>query len=170
MADLIGVVVGGLVGFLSAYGMEELKRRAEKKEDCKRIARLTEILYEEVEQLAELLAVDLAIVDSDELGFILDYGRGTEEYDGKINAVIGRLRENTRIYDSQASSLLGLPGYLPNAMVRFYSRLEVNCGKMGEAVIRGDASLISELRQLLLVEAEVLKGDLKKAKDEACAC
>lgn len=162
--NLIGVAVGGLIGFFSAIGMEYLKRHWETKDKKENISRLLELLYEEIEQLAELLDVDLGLVESEDLGFILEFGRGTEEYDGKLKSVIDRLQKNRTIYESQANKLLDLPGYLPNALVRFYSRLQVNCGKMHDAILSENFELIQELRTQSLNEAEVLKNDLKSAQ------
>jgi hypothetical protein len=164
--NLIGVAVGGLIGFFSAFGMEYLKRRWETKDKKENVSRLLELLYEEVEQLAELLDVDLGLVESEDLGIILEFGRGTEEYDGKLKSVIERLQKNRTIYESQAKMLLDLPGYLPNALVRFYSRLQVNCAKMHDAIISGNFNSIKDLRKQSLNEAEVLKHDLKNAQSD----
>ena len=162
--NLIGVAVGGVIGFAGAFGMEALKRFWQSKEKKRLISRLLELLYEEVEQLAELLDVDLGIVESNELGFVVEFGRGKEEYDGKLLSAISRLKNNRTIYESQASRLLELPGYLPNALVRFYSRLQVNSLKMHDAVLNKDISQLQEIRSLSLAEAESLKHDLKNAK------
>ncbi len=162
--NLIGVAVGGVIGFASAIGMEALKRFWESRDEKKRISRLLELLYEEVEQLAELLEIDLGMVESDELEFVVEFGRGKEDYDGKLLSAISRLKNNRTIYESQASRLLDLPGYLPNSLVKFYSRLQVNSLKMHDAILSKDISKLQELRSLSLAEAESLKHDLKNAK------
>lgn len=162
--DLLGVGLGGLIGFMSAYGLEAIKRRWETKANRRRLDRLLDILYEEVEQLAELIDVDLSLLDSEEIDFILGFGKGTAEFDGKLRAVIERLQENRTIYDSQATSFLDLPDYLPNALVRFYTRLQVNCGRMLTAIDEEDIEAIREIRSMSLVEAEALKSDLRRAR------
>ena len=162
--DFYSVGVGGIIGFLAAFGMESVKRYWNKQDNEKRIKRLLELLYEEVEQLAELLDVDLGLVEGDDLDSILEFGRGTEEHDGKLKATISRLQKNRTIYESQADKLLELPGYLPNSLVRFYSRLQVNCSKMHDAIIDNNLEQIQELRTLSLTEALALKQDLKNAQ------
>lgn len=161
--NLIAVAVGGVIGFMSACGLEALKRHWKAKEDRRRVKRLLEILYEEIEQLGELIDVDLGLVESDDLDFVLGYGKGLEDYDGKLRATIARLQDNRTIFESQAEHLLDLPGYLPNALVRFYSRLQVNCGRMLGAVSEGNLERIRELRSLSLTEVQALKVGLKEA-------
>lgn len=163
LSALIGVGVGGLIGFVSAYVIEANKWRREKKINRQRLDRLLQILYEEVEQLAELIDVDLSILDSEELDFALGFGKGSEEYDGRLRSTIARLQENRTIYDSQAPRFLDLPGYLPNSLVRFYTRLQVNCGRMLAAIEEGDLEKIRKMRSDSLDEAEVLKRDLRGA-------
>ncbi|MCG7948697.1 MAG: hypothetical protein N0C84_20365 [Candidatus Thiodiazotropha taylori] len=164
--NIIGVAVGGLIGFLSAYGMEAIKRYWETKDRKERVQRLLVLLYEEVEQLAELLDIDLGILESNKLDSIIEFGRNTEEYDGKLKTTLDRLQKNRTIYESQANNLLELPGYLPNALVRFYSRLQVNCTKMHDAIINGNIEQLKKLRTLSLTEAESLKHDLKSAQSK----
>jgi hypothetical protein len=164
--DLVGVGIGGTIGSMSAYGLEALKRYWRSKDDRRRIDRLLEVLYEEVEQLAELIDVDLGLVESCDLDFILEFGKGSGENDGKLRATIARLQDNRTIYNSQAERFLDLPEYLPNALVRLYTRLQVNCDRMLGAIDKGDLEKIRELRSLSLAEAEALKIDLKRAGNE----
>lgn len=121
------------------------------------------VLYEEVEQLAELLAVDLGVVERSDLGSLLEFGRRGEDHDGWIKATIRRIEQNRTVFDSQAPRLLELPGYLPNQLVRFHARLQVNCGRMLDAVNSGDLTGIRDLRETSQGEAEMLKTDLRKA-------
>ncbi len=162
--DLVAVIAGALIGFISAYGLEARKRQWKAKDDRQRLDRLLQIIHEEVEQLAELLDVDLGLVESSELDFVLEFGKGLEEYNGKLRATITRLQENRIIYTSQSERFLELPEYLPNTPVRFYTRLLVNCGRMLGAIDDGNLERIRELRSLSLTEAENLKMELKRAQ------
>lgn len=167
LGDLFGVCVGGLIGFLSACGLESLKRRWIRKDRACQLDRLIQLLYEEVEQLAELIDIDLGLVESEELDFVLGFGKGLEEFDGKLRATLARLQENRTIYSSQANHFLDLPAYLPNSLVRFYTRLQVNCGRMQIALDEGDLTRIRSFRSQSSIEAESLKADLKNAREGA---
>lgn len=57
--NLTGVALGGFIGFVSAVGVERLRRRWQLQDCHTRLKRLLKLLFEEVEQLAELLAIDL---------------------------------------------------------------------------------------------------------------
>jgi len=163
--NLISVAAGGIIGFMAAFGMEALKRSWSKKDNKEKVSRLLELLYEEVEQLAELLDIDLGIVENNDLDSILDFGRDTE-HDGKLKSTISRLQNNRTIYESQANKLLELPGYLPNSLVRFYSRLQVNCSKMYESISDNNLEQLQNIRSQSLIEAVALKNDLNDAKQQ----
>lgn len=160
--NLLAVLAGGCIGFLSGYGMEAIKRRWNKRETKRRIARLIEILYEEVEQLAELIEIDLGWVENTDIDFTKGFHGDLREYEIRLRDTIKRLQENRTIFDSQANHLLELPEYVPNALVRFYSRLHVNCGRMLACINDSDIERIREIREQLRIEAQSLKIDLKK--------
>lgn len=157
--NLGGVALGGLIGFLSAIGVEAVRRAWDVRDRRKKLNRLLKLLFEEVEQLAELLAIDLRTAD----GGLPITGVGGKEEDTQVRATIARLKENRTIYESQAERFLELPGYLPNALVRFYTRLEINCAHMLSALDKRDWSRVSELRDLSSHEAESLKIELREA-------
>ncbi len=161
--NFLAVFVGGCIGFLSGYGMEAIKRRWEKEEANRRVTRLIEILYEEVEQLAELIEIDLGWVEDTSIDFSLGFHDDLREYETKLRDTIRRLQVNRTIFDSQADHLLELPEYLPNSLVRFYSRLNVNCGRMLSCISDSEIEKIREIRELSCIEAQALKVDLKKA-------
>lgn len=159
LENLGGVALGGVIGFLSGVGVEALRRLWAAQDSRTRLNRLLQLLFEEVEQLAELLAVDLGTVEEDAAKSEPD----REEHDGQVRATIARLQENRTIYESQAERFLELPGYLPNALVRFYTRLQINCVRMLAALDDGDLPKLRDRRDLSLHEAEALKMDLRKA-------
>lgn len=156
--NLGGVALGGLIGFLSAIGVEALRKTWEVRDRRTRLNRLLKLLFEEVEQLAELLAIDLQTAD----GGVPGTGVGNKEEETRIRATIARLKENRTIYESQAESFLELPGYLPNALVRFYTRLAINCTHMLSALDQRDWSRLEELRDLSSHEAESLKIEIRR--------
>lgn len=156
-------IAGGLIGFLSASGMETIKRRLDSKKHKEKVNRLIEILYEEIEQIAELLEVDLSIIENNDPDYFLEFGKGGNKYDGKITSIIARLQNNRIIFESHASKLLDLPDYLPNSLARFHNRLQVNCTKMLDAVADGDETVLHEYRSISISEVQALKHDLKVA-------
>lgn len=164
--NTFAVLVGGGIGFLSAFGLEALKRRWDKDDQRARINRLLEILYEEVEQLGELIDIDLGVVENRELEFLSGFGGGLGEHDEKLRESISRLRENRTIFETQAGRLLELPEYLPNTLVRFYSRLQVNCSRMLETIDTANIIELRKIRHELLVEIQSLKSDLKNARTD----
>mgnify|MGYP001256710412 CR=1 FL=1 len=159
MENLIGVALGGLIGVASAIGMEKWRESRNATTRRMQIKRLLELLYEEVEQLAELLAIDLDAGD----GSLPVSGADDKAGAAQVRAAIDRLRDNRNIYESQAGKFLELPGYVPNRLVRFYTRLEVNCGRMIKALNQRDFIKIAELRDASLGEAEALKIELREA-------
>lgn len=161
LSEFVAVVLGGAIALGSSFIMERWKWRHERAEAREQTKRLIGVLYEEVEQLAELLDVDLGVVEREDLGSIMEFGRGGEDRDGWIKATIRRIEKNRTVFESQAPRLLELPGYLPNQLVRFHARLQVNCGRMLDAVDSEDLNRIRDLRETSYSEAEVLKSDLK---------
>ena len=157
--NLDGVVLGGFIGFLSAVGVESVRRVWVVRDRRTKLNRLLTLLFEEVEQLAELLAIDLTAADG---GLPVNSVGGKEE-DIPIRETLARLREHRTIYESQAERVLELPGYLPNALVRFYTRLEINCAHMLSALDQRDWARVRELRDLSSYEAESLKIELQTA-------
>lgn len=55
-----------------------------------------------------------------------------------------------------------MQGYTPNAIVRFYNRLQRHCATMTDAIRIGDRTKFETRRSESLVEADVLKCDLKR--------
>lgn len=161
MGQTTGLIIAGGIGFLSALGMEWIRRLWSLKQRKKRTKRLAVLLYEEVEQVAELLDVDLAILDSEELDFILGFGRD-DKYFHQINDAILRLEQNRTIFDAYATELLELPGYLPNSLVRFFNRMKANCGRMKAGLEDGDLKRLRALRVISNEEAELIKFDLRQ--------
>lgn len=159
LENLVGVAIGGVIGFLSGIGVESLRRLWDQQDGRTRRNRLLQLLFEEVEQLAELLDVDLGAVALDGAGSDTDQ----EGHRGQVRATIARLQENRTIYESQAERFLELPGYLPNALVRFYTRLQISCVRMMGALDDGDFPRLRDLRNMSLQEAEALKLDLREA-------
>lgn len=151
--NLAGVALGGVIGFLSGIGVEALRRFWVAQDNRRRLNRLLKLLFEEVEQLAELLAIDLGTVEDGAVS------------DAQLRAIIARLQENRTIYESQAERFLELPGYLPNALVRFYTRLQINCMHMESALDDGNLHRVRELRDLSSHEAESLKVNIREAMD-----
>lgn len=166
LESMVPVIVGGGIGFFSAIGVEALRRHWKAKDNRKRIDRLLQILYEEVEQLGELIDIDLGVVENEEFSFLSGFGGGLGKYDEKIRATISRLQKNRIIFESQAEKLLELPEYLPNSLVRFYSRLQVYCGRMLETIDEAEITELRQIRGKLSVEVNALKRDLKRARTD----
>lgn len=163
LEGLGGVALGGIIGLLSGAGLEVLRRTWKAQDDRRRINRLLQLLFEEVEQLAELLAIDLGMIEAQTDRSLAPYEMLSEAKDRQARAAIKRLQENRTIYESQAGRFLELPGYLPNALVRFYTRLQVNCARMLRALDEGNLPRVMELRDVALHEAESLKIDIRNA-------
>ncbi|MEZ9536881.1 hypothetical protein AB4160_01605 [Shewanella sp. 10N.286.51.B8] len=160
----LNVLIGGVIGFVSALGMEEYKRFIAEKEKSKTLKRLLVLLYEEVEQISELLSIDLK-------NFEMCCGSGLDNHDKlhekeRIESVIKRLKHNHIIYESQSERLLTIPSYLPNSLIRFHTRLAVNTDKMLDLLKIEDEEKLKEIINLSSIESESLKKDIKDQIDK----
>lgn len=170
--DIVSLLLGAAIAFISALAIQFVQRHWTKRDRIRRIKRLARLLYEEIEQAAEIIAIDL-----DLNGQFLLTG---DEIEQKLS-LVGRLERCNVVFHAHTNELLDLPDTIPNALSRFHGRLAVLCARMEKALtaelhktkkvpIVGAMSTAStsdpivvynQIREQLALEAEVLKTNLK---------
>lgn len=155
--QILFTLLGGTIGFASSVGILLLRFRREDQAKAKRRARLGRLLYEEVEQAAELLAIDLKIPTPVPLEVLLD-----DEGDNarRFRNAVQRIRVSRVIFEAHSGELIDLPGYTPNAVVRFYNRLQLHCGALDQAIDDQNIDAVEKHRDAALEEAKILKVEL----------
>ena len=162
--EFAGVALGGALALGSAYLLEKWKWRRDAVRENRQVQRLIDVLYIEIEQIAEPLAIDLNIIVNLPHDEIVAIGLRHSSERATLLGKIQRIRQLRTVFDSYASRLLELPGMLPNQMVSFHARFQVNCDGMTTALEEGDIERFEELRESCLLQAEVLKTDLRNAR------
>lgn len=135
--------------------LRELWLRRDVKEKSERTKRIARVLYEELEQAAELLAIDLDI----------GHKAPSHEHREHLVQTIKRIRRCNVFFNAHVQDLIELPNYIPNALVRFHGRLPNHCDAMHDAIddfLTSDLKKFEQHRQLALSEAESLKLDLRE--------
>lgn len=144
---MLGGLIAGLAGIVVAW-FTIWKQRRHSQTD------LIKGLLSELSVAAELLDVDL-----ERRNLPQSATAGCE--------IVRRLRSARQIFDSAADAIGGLPEPLPEALVRYYGRLETSAGKLEEILdgleLYRQGERYETIRKALLTEVESLRHALREA-------
>ena len=150
--DLALVLLGAGIAFASSMGMQAILHNREKKEKRIYAKRLALTICNEVEQIAEQLDVDMRYENISKPGL-------TKE---RMIRKLKELELYRNFFDAHKSELLILSDYNPNAIVKFYVRLNFYIQDMGIAAHKSDYTMWERVREQALFEAENLKLSLRE--------
>lgn len=160
LRDLLLLSVGAVLGFASSVAVNLIQRRNRKRDQEDRVTTLAARLAEEVEQAAELLAIDLRIESPTPLSLLFG---DDQDLPAKLRSALKRLRGCRTIYDAYAGDLIHLPNSAAKSLARFHNRLPAQCDEMEAALDREDYTAFSQAGQNSLTEAEIVKRELRSA-------
>lgn len=138
--------------------LRELWLRREVKEKSERSKRIARVLFEELEQAAELLAIDLDV----------GHKQPSIERHEHLIQTVKRVRRCNVFFNAHVQDLIEIPNYIPNALVRYHGRLPNHCDAMNDALgsfVSINLEKFEKHRHLALSEAEALKLDLREFFD-----
>ena len=148
----LGAFLASLFGIFTALFLEKRKNKNQVKS-------IVSAFYGELSVIAELLGTDMKI--QDEASFFQEKDR--------VKLVVERIYNTRTVFASMSGQLGLLPGSLPEALVRFYGRINP---KLSKAVtiftgletknLRDDLKNYKKIIEELSVECESLIHDLKK--------
>lgn len=151
--------------FLAAFLAYYYRIKADERKQKITVKRLARVIYEEVEQSAEILSIDINI-DKDFFNNKSD--NDVNRIKEKINFVI----KNNVMFKSNSDRIIMFKGYLPNSITKFYLNCENKGGELlyffNTSFSRGGESNYENYKSLRLsleIEAEALKADLRKIMD-----
>jgi len=161
LRDLALVALGAMLTLIVSIGLKFIERALDRRDRRQRRERLQAMLYEEVEQIAEMLDIDLhpkkiTISGGPLAGSVLT----------DLSAPLERLRDVSRtkvLFEAYSGQLIWLQGYLPNAVVRFYVRLPGYVERLEEAAESGDEEKWEAVRTTAYHHAEALKSELSQS-------
>ncbi len=158
--------VGGFAFGFASYALRELvdvvRANRAKKE---RLMRLIGMLQEEIEQSCEELLIGLNAEGKDPLGWLItDNTQEQIDYWDDRMTRLSLLKEYRKVFDTYSEFLIELPGYAPNALIRFYGALSAKVARMEKAGREFDRFTWEKLRLELYSRGEVMKTDLAQAK------
>lgn len=151
---MMGVVIDAILGFLRAFGLDEMRRWNTRRESRKRSIRLLSLFRKEVGETSGYLSRNMAMAGkTDPLDRVFPANRTREtwmEADAALNAVA----KNRAVFDAYADKILDLPGSLPEQLFQYYGDL----GPLSE-------QLRAALRELDVITWEAVQTDFLKRTD-----
>lgn len=160
---LVGVIIGAFLGFAFTEASAYFRRLRERRNEKTKNTKLARLLYEEIEQVAELLEVDLQLPTHTPLSEVFNE---THRQRDTYLAAIERAKSSNVMFEAYLDQLIALPNPIPNQLVRFHVRLSAHADQMAEAYVSGSTNTYQELRAVSLTEAKALKSELKSVFDK----
>lgn len=160
--DLALIVTGATLTLIASVCVKLIERAFERRDHDAQRERLRVMLSEEVEQIAEMLDVDLR-PRQQRLGSGLLEGALLTDLEAPLKR-LGDVARNKILFESYSSQLIWFEGYLPNSLVKFYSRLPGYVDRLEHAAKTQDENEWEAERIKAYGHAEALKYDLSQAK------
>ena len=166
---LQGVIVGALVGFIAALGLDEWRRLAARRERAGARAKLLGMLRDEVGTNRVIIS-EMFRGEADARSSELNEEERKRFWAGS-GPSLAAIRENRKIYDAYLGSLIDLPEATLLHIVQYYNAVTIACDELSIAYRKYDAvkwqGVLTEIEMRTFDVLEELDGMLPSKPPQA---